>query len=109
MLENGNVTTRHRRFMTKDLPEVESQPVIHDVEAVIHGESNVTTSRPSEHGVIHEDSNITNSGNSEHGVITRSKKRMLANSTRGKFRGESRRSSHAIFHSHNRESLSLLQ
>ena len=35
-------------------------------------------------------------------MITRSKKRMLANSARGKFRGESRRSSHAIFHSHNR-------
>ena len=65
MLENGNVTTRHRRFMTKDLPEVESQPVIHDEETVIHGESSVTASGPSEHGFIHEDSNITNSGNSE--------------------------------------------
>ena len=49
---------------------MESQPLIHDEETVINGESNVTASGPSEHGVIHEDSNITNSGNSEHGVIT---------------------------------------
>ena len=64
------MTTRHRRFMTKDLPEVESEPVIHDVEPVIHGESNVTKSGPSEHGVIHGESNITKSGHSEHGLIT---------------------------------------
>ena len=37
ILENGNVTSRHRRFMTKDLPEVESQAVIHDEETGIHG------------------------------------------------------------------------
>ena len=79
MLRNGNVTTRHRRFMTKDLPEVESQPVIHDVEADIHGGSNVSTPGSSKHEVIHEESKITNSVNSEHGVITRSKKRMFAN------------------------------
>ena len=27
-LMNGNITTRHRRFMSKELPEVESQPDI---------------------------------------------------------------------------------
>ena len=84
MLENGNVTTRHCRFMTKDLPEVEgSEPVIHEVEPVIHGESN-----------------ITESGHSEHGVITRSKRRMHANTACGKFHGKSRRSSQVILHSH---------
>ena len=42
MLENGNVTSRHRRFMTKDIPEVESQAVLHDEEAGIHEGSRVT-------------------------------------------------------------------
>ena len=46
MLENGNVTTRHQRFMTKDIPEAEGlEPVIHEAEGlepVIHGESDIT-------------------------------------------------------------------
>ena len=85
--------------MTKDLPEVESQAVIHDEETGIHEDSSVTASG---HSRL-EDSNITNSGISDHGVITRSKKRMLANSARGKFRGESRKVSQVIPHSHNRD------
>ena len=57
MLRNGNVTTRHRRFMTKDLPEVEgSEPGIHGEEPVIHEGTNVTDSGHSEHGVINVDS-----------------------------------------------------
>ena len=80
MLENGNVTSRHHRFMTKDIPEVESQAVLHDEEADIHEGPCVTETG---HSRL-EDSNIT-------GVVTRSKKKMLANSARGKFRGESRK------------------
>ena len=77
MLENGNVTTRHRRFMTKDIPEAEGlEPVIHEVEGL--------------EPVIHGESNITESGHSEHGVVTKSKRRMHANTARGKFHGKSR-------------------
>ena len=80
--------------MSKELPEVESQP---DIE-----QSDIHEGSPgsSEHEVIHEGSNITASVSSEHGVITRSKKRMLARSALGKFHGESKESSQTKAHSH---------
>ena len=82
MLENGNLTTRHRRFMTKGIPEkVVDEAVGLDP-------------------VIHEGADITESGHSELGVVTRSKRRMYANTARGNFQGKSRQSSKVTHHSH---------
>ena len=75
MLESGNLTTRHRRYLTRDIPEKvvdEAENLNHeDVDIPIHDEfteSEVQTDR---------------------GVVTRSmKKRRHANSAHGKFHGE---------------------
>ena len=99
MLENGNVTSRHRRFMTRDIPEEVGSQADHDED--IHGVS----SAASGHSRV-EDSNITNAGVT--GVVTRSKRRFLANTAHGKLPGvtgvvtKSKCGSHVISHSHRR-------
>ena len=79
--------------MTRDIPEevgsqADHDEDIHEVSSAASGHSRV------------EDSNITNAGVT--GVVTRSKRRFLANTAHGKFRGKSKRSSHVISHSHKR-------
>ena len=83
LLPNGKLTSRHRRFMTRDIPEnVETQQG--DDEG-IHGppspEGSAVTSVNSRAG-----SNVTHENTNEGvGVVTRAQKRFLANSARGKF------------------------
>ena len=79
MLKNGNVTTRHRRYMTRDIPERIDDEAESLAPVNIHG------------GV-----DITESGHS--GVVTRSKsKRRHANMARGNFQSKSRQSSKGVF------------
>ena len=52
--------------MTKELPEVEGQPVIHGVESDIHEGPDDSAPGSSNNEVIHEKSQNTNSVNSEH-------------------------------------------
>ena len=82
LLENGKLTSRHRRFMTRDIPEnVGSQP---GQDEDIHGAPSPGVSGAAS-GHSREGSNITNEGVT--GVITRSKKRFLANTAHGKVPG----------------------